>query len=140
MVVAVLFVFLSFCSLSSCSSDKEEENPTLNYQPILTSHDWEIASASERIKGLLVDVKDADAYCRFSSDSIYFTEVEEVNTFDEEGKITQTEYKETSCGNYPYTIKAQEIKINKQNFNIKSADTKTFVLENEGWRIVLKNK
>ncbi len=141
-MAVVPFMFLATFALSSCSSDGEEEkevSPSTDYKALLTAHEWEIASAGQRIGGFFVDVKEADAFCRVTADSIYFSQGEETNYFDGEGHI-KTRYEITPCGSYAYSMKGEEIKISDQTFNINSATDSTLVLMNEGWKLVLKNK
>ncbi len=142
-VLAALLVFSAPCLLSSCSNaeDEEEDSPTTaDYQGLLTAHHWEVTTASERLGAFWLDAMEADAYyCQLSADSIYFSEGETVNLFDDEGNV-KSEFQITPCGKYPYAVKGNEIKINNQTFNINNAEADTFVLENEGWRLVLKSK
>lgn len=144
-LLAVLFVFSAPLVLSSCSSDDEaKDSPTTtDYQSLLTSHDWEITSANQRLGGILIDMKEADTYCHFSTDSIFFSEGEMVNSFDDEGKVTKSEYKFTSIGSLPYLIKGDKIQIDKQTFTITNNNQSTessLAIANEDWELVLKNK
>lgn len=142
-MLVVLFVFMSALTLSSCSSDneKEEESPIpADYKSLLTSHDWEITEAAECVSGFWLDAKDVDAYCCFTADSVYCSEGETVNYFDDDGKVTESKYEITLCGKYPYAVKGDEIKIDNQTFKITSTAPDAFVLENEDWRLVLEKK
>ena len=116
-MVVALFVFSFF----SCSSDEETGKTTFfDYKTAFTAHEWEISSAEQHLGYLLLDVKEAPTYCRFTSDSIYFSEKEMVYHFDADGKITKSGYEISPCGSYPYTIKDDEIKIENQIFTITS--------------------
>ena len=135
-MVVALFVFSFF----SCSSDEETEKSTFfDYKTAFTAHEWEISSAEQHLGYLLLDVKEAPTYCRFTSDSIYFSEKEMVYHFDADGKITKSGYEISPCGSYPYTIKDDEIKIENQIFTITSTDS-SYVFSNADWRLVLINK
>lgn len=140
-MILVPFVFLAPCTLTSCSSDSDQEDTSQqDYQALLTAHDWEISEAAECVGGFWLDVKEVDAYCSFAADSVYCSEGETVNHFDEDGKVTESKYEITPCGKYPYAVKGDEIKIDNQTFKITSTATDTFVLENEDWRLVLEKK
>lgn len=70
-MVVALFVFSFF----SCSSDEETGKSTFfDYKTAFTAHEWEISSAEQHLGYLLLDVKEAPTYCRFTNDSIYFSE------------------------------------------------------------------
>jgi len=135
-MVVVLFVF----SFSACSSDENEENSEkISYKTQILAHEWEISSAEQHLGYLLLDVKEAPTYCRFTSDSIYFSEKEMVYHFDADGKITKSGYEISPCGSFPYAIQDNKIKIDKQIFTITSTDS-SYVLDNADWRLVLINK
>lgn len=142
-MVIVLFAFIFTCLFSSCSSDSDaieeekEKTSLVNYQATFTSHEWEIISAQERLGDFWIDIKDADAYCRFTADSVYFTEG--AWNYHFEGSQVKGSYEITPRGNYPYTIEESNIKIDNQTFMITSQDS-DLVLRNEDWRLVLKNK
>lgn len=140
-MVAVLFAFIGTLALTSCSDDKEEPLAEPNYADLLRAHDWEIYSAYQHITANFeLDVKDVDfAFCHLSADSIYFTTGETVTYFDANGKVVKTQYEVNPCGSYPYAVADDKIKIDNQTFKITST-THTFVLENEGWTLVLKKK
>ena len=135
-MVVALFVFSFF----SCSSDEETEKSTFfDYKTAFTAHEWEIFSAEQHLGYLLLDVKEAPTYCRFTSDSIYFSEKEMVYHFDADGKITKSGYEISPCGSFPYAIQDNKIKIDKQIFTItRTGDS--YVFENADWRLVLINK
>lgn len=135
-MVVALFVFSFF----SCSGDEETEKSTFSdYKTAFTAHEWEISSAEQHLGYLLLDVKEAPTYCRFTSDSIYFSEKEMVYHFDADGKITKSGYEISPCGSFPYAIQDNKIKIDKQIFTITSTDS-SYVLDNADWRLVLINK
>lgn len=135
-MVAALFVFSFF----SCSSDEETEKSTFfDYKTAFTAHEWELWKAEGRLGALKIDIKEAPTYCRFTTDSVYFTEKEMVYHFDEGGKLVHGEYEISPCGSYPYTIKDDEIKIDDQIFTITSTDS-SYVFSNADWRLVLINK
>ena len=135
-MVVALFVFSFF----SCSGDEETEKSTFSdYKTAFTAHEWEISSAEQHLGYLLLDVKEAPTYCRFTSDSIYFSEKEMVYHFDADGKITKSGYEISPCGSFPYAIQDNKIKIDKQIFTItRTGDS--YVFENADWRLVLINK
>lgn len=135
-LVFVLFVF----SFSACSSDENEENSEkIDYKTKILAHEWEIFSAEQHLGYLLLDVKEAPTYCRFTNDSIYFSEKEMVYHFDADGKITKSGYEISPCGSFPYAIQDNKIKIDKQIFTItRTGDS--YVFENADWRLVLINK
>lgn len=139
-VVIVLFAFIQSLAFSSCSSDHDEEDskPTINYKTELTAHEWEITQAANRLGDFAIDIKDADAYCRFTSDSVFFSTGGNVNHFDDNNHVT-SKYEITPHGKYPYTIEAEKIMIDHQTFMITSQDN-GLVLRNEDWMLVLKNK
>ena len=135
-MVVALFVFSFF----SCSGDEETEKSTFSdYKTAFTAHEWEISSAEQHLGYLLLDVKEAPTYCRFTSDSIYFSEKEMVYHFDADGKITKSGYEISPCGSFPYAIQDNKIKIDKQIFTITSTDS-SYVLDNADWLLVLINK
>ena len=135
-MVVALFVFSFF----SCSGDEETEKSTFSdYKTAFTAHEWEISSAEQHLGYLLLDVKEAPTYCRFTSDSIYFSEKEMVYHFDADGKITKSGYEISPCGSFPYAIQGNKIKIDKQIFTITSTDS-SYVLDNADWLLVLINK
>ena len=135
-MVVAFFVFSFF----SCSSDEETGKSTFSdYKTAFTAHEWEISSAEQHLGYLLLDVKEAPTYCRFTSDSIYFSEKEMVYHFDADGKITKSGYEISPCGSFPYAIQDNKIKIDKQIFTITSTDS-SYVLDNADWRLVLINK
>lgn len=135
-MVVALFVFSFF----SCSSDEEnEKSKFFDYKTAFTAHEWEISSAEQHLGYFLVDVKETPTYCRFTSDSIYFSEKEMVYHFDADGKITKSGYEISPCGSYPYTILEDKIKIENQIFTItRTGDS--YVFNNDEWRLVLINK
>ena len=134
-MVVALFVFSFF----SCSGDEETEKSTFSdYKTAFTAHEWEISSAEQHLGYLLLDVKEAPTYCRFTSDSIYFSEKEMVYHFDADGKITKSGYEISPCGSFPYAIQDNKIKIDKQIFTITSTDS-SYVLDNADWLLVLIN-
>ena len=135
-LVFVLFVF----SLSACSSDENTENEQkIDYKSQFSAHEWEISSAEQYLGSFLVDVKETPTYCRFTNDSIYFSEKEMVYHFDADGKITKSGYEISPCGSFPYAIQDNKIKIDKQIFTItRTGDS--YVFENADWRLVLINK
>ena len=134
-LVFVLFVF----SLYACSSDENAENEQkIDYKSQFSAHEWEISSAEQYLGSFLVDVKETPTYCRFTNDSIYFSEKELVYHFDADGKITKSGYEISPCGSYPYTILEDKIKIENQIFTItRTGDS--YVFDNGGWRLVLIN-
>ncbi len=138
-IQALVFVFFVF-SLSACSSDENTENEQkIDYKSQFSAHEWEISSAEQYLGSFLVDVKETPTYCRFTNDSIYFSEKELVYHFDADGKITKSGYEISPCGSYPYTILEDKIKIENQIFTItRTGDS--YVFENGGWRLVLINK
>ena len=139
-VVIVLFAFIQPLIFSSCSTgnDEEDNKPTINYKAELTAHEWEITQAANRLGDLAIDIKDADAYCWFSSNSVYFSTGKEVNYFDANNHITN-KYEIPPYGSCSYTIGAEKIKIDNQTFMITNQDN-GLVLRNEDWMLVLKNK
>ena len=135
-MVVALFVFSFF----SCSSDEEnEKSKFFDYKTAFTAHEWEISSAEQHLGYFLADVKETPTYCRFTSDSIYFSEKEMVYHFDADGKITKSGYEISPCGSYPYAIQDNKIKIDKQIFSITSTGD-SYVFDNDEWRLVLINK
>ena len=135
-MVVALFVFSFF----SCSSDEEnEKSKFFDYKTAFTAHEWEISSAEQHLGYFLADVKETPTYCRFTSDSIYFSEKEMVYHFDADGKITKSGYEISPCGSFPYAIQDNKIKIDKQIFTITSTDS-SYVLDNADWLLVLINK
>lgn len=135
-LVFVLFVF----SFSACSSDENAENSeVIDYKTQISAHEWEIFSAEQRLGSFVIDAKETPTYCRFTNDSIYFTEKEMVYHFDADGKITKSGYEISPCGSYPYTIQKDKIKIENQIFTITST-AYSCVFENADWRLVLINK
>lgn len=144
-MLVVLFVFTAPLALSSCSSnDEEEDSPaSSDYQSLLTAHDWQITSANQRLSGFMIDMKEADTYCHFTPDSIVFSEGETVNYFEDEGKVTKSEYRISPISRQPYYINGDEIKIDNHIFKItinQSAADSSLILENEEWELVLKNE
>ena len=146
-MLVVLFAFTAAFSLSSCSSDNNEEEDSpipADYRSLLTANDWEITMAAQRLKGFLIDQKEADLYCHFSTDSVFFSEGAMVNYFDYEGKVTKSQYEYSSIGGAPYFIKGNQIKIENETFTIsnynQSQDASSLILENEEWELVLKKK
>ena len=114
-LVFIIFVF----SFSACSSDENAENSEeFDYKTQISSHEWEISSAEQCLGSFLVDVKKTPTYCRFTNDSIYFSEKEMVYHFDADCKITKSGYEISPCGSYPYTIQEDKIKIENQIFTI----------------------
>ncbi|MQN14750.1 hypothetical protein [Segatella copri] len=106
-------------SFSACSSDENAENSEeIDYKTQISAHEWEISSAEQRLGSFLVDVKETPTYCRFTNDSIYFSEKEMVYHIDADGKITKSGYEISPCGSYPYTIQEDKIKIENQIFTI----------------------
>ena len=151
-MAAVLFLFVSF--LTACSGDDAREvvpsggpgssSPSLtDYQSVLTAHDWEVTLAAQRLYGFLFDLRDASTFCHFSPDSIFFTELEVVSDFDEEGKVTHTQYECSPIGTAPYTLSGNHIMIGDTDFTLADsllAADSVLVLDNEGWRLVLQRK
>lgn len=144
-MLLVLFVFSGALSLTSCSSNDDDEQtvPQVDYQALLTAHEWEITTAKQSLGAFWTDALLADAYyCQLSADSIIFSEANVVNNFDYEGNV-KSEYEITPCGKYPYAVKGDEIKIGNQTFIIKhnqSTTDSSFILQNEEWMLVLKKK
>ena len=135
-MLVALFMFSFF----SCSSDEEtEKSKFFDYKTAFTAHEWEISSAEQHLGYFLVDVKETPTYCRFTNDSIYFSEKEMVYHFDADGKITKSGYEISPCGSFPYAIRDNKIKIDKQTFTITSAGD-SYVFDNDEWRLVLINK
>lgn len=144
-MLVVLFVFTAPLALSSCSSNDEEEDApaTTDYQSLLTAHDWEITTANKLLSGFKIDMKEADTYCHFTPDSIVFSEGEMVNYFEDEGKVTKSEYQISPISRLPYYINGDKIKIDNNIFTIiknQSAADSSLILENEEWELVLKNE
>ena len=146
-MLVVLFVFTAALSLSSCSSgDEEVEDSPIpaDYQSMLTAHDWEITTAAQKLGGFLIDQKEADLYCHFSPDSVFFAEGAMVNYFDYDGKVTKSQYEYSPLGGAPYHMKGEQIKIENETFTItnndKSQASSSLILENEEWRLVLEKK
>ena len=147
MLMVVLFVFMSALTLTACSSDDKEaeDSPAaVDYHSLLTANDWEITMAAQRLKGFLIDQKEADLYCHFSTDSVFFSEGAMVNYFDDEGKVTKSQYEYSSIGGAPYFIKDNQIKIGNGTFTIsnynQSQEASSLILENEEWKLMLKKK
>lgn len=144
-MTVALFVFLSTCALSSCSGDNAEENaPSApDYQALLTAHEWKVASASQSLGGLFFDVKETDTYCRFSADSVWFSEGAITYEFDDDGNLTQGKYQVTPVARLPYDIKDGKIQIDTQKFTItdnKQGTDLSLAIANEHWKFVLKKK
>ena len=136
MVAALFRVFI----FSLVPVMKRPKNPLFfDYKTAFTAHEWELWKAEGRLGALKIDIKEAPTYCRFTTDSVYFTEKEMVYHFDEGGKLVHGEYEISPCGSYPYTIKDDEIKIENQIFTITSTDS-SYVFSNADWRLVLINK
>lgn len=132
-------IIVAFFMLSStaCSSDEEtEKSEVFHYENTFLAHNWQISELYQRIGSLFIDVKEATLYCRFTSENIYFSETEEVNHFDDNGKVIQTTTETIPCGHYTYLIKENKIQIDNQIFNITDTHG-SLVLQNEKWKLVL---
>ena len=135
-------IIVAFFMLSStaCSSDEEtEKSEAFDYETTFLAHEWQISELYQRVGSLFVAVKEAPLSCHFTSDNIYFSETEEVNHFDENGKVTQTTTENIPCGHYTYLIKENKIQIDNQTFTITDTHG-TLVLQNEDWKLVLVEK
>lgn len=148
-VMAASFVFLSSSALSSCTSDDNEQRAGAaaavaeparqpDYHSEFTAHEWEIAKAQQWLGDFGIDVREADVYCRFSVDSVYFSTGAMNYYFDEHNNVTG-KYEITASGKYPYSVEAEKIEIDGQTFTITS-QADCLVLTNEDWRLVLKDK
>lgn len=135
-------IIVAFFMLSStaCSSDEEtEKSEVFHYETTFLAHNWQISELYQRVGSLFIDVKEAPLSCHFTSDNIYFSETEEVNHFDDSGKVTQTTTENIPCGHYTYLIKGNKIQIDNQIFTITD-NNGTLVLQNEKWKLVLVEK
>ena len=146
-VAVALFAFMAVGGVSSCSgSDGEAEtvaDAVPDYSKVLPRHEWRLADARHSTGSYTVQVSTSDVFFRFSADSLYCTQQQEVNYFDQDGHITYTDYEQTLLGRYPYYIKGDQLQLDTQTLriteNIQGTDT-TFLLKNEKWQLVLKNK
>ena len=78
-------------SSTACSSDEEtEKSEVFHYETTFLAHNWQISELYQRVGSLFIDVKEAPLSCHFNSDNIYFSETEEVNHFDDNGKVQLT--------------------------------------------------
>lgn len=143
MVAVALFAFMAGGGVCSCSgSDGEEQAasaPVPDYSKLLTQHEWRLSSAEQNN----IVMPAGDFYFRFTADSLFCTQGEEVNYFDQDGNVTHTAYELTLMGRYPYYIKGDELQVDTQTLhiteNIQGTDT-LLVLKNKAWRLVLKKK
>ena len=136
MIIVAFFMFSS----TACSSDEEtEKSEVFHYETTFLAHTWQISELYQRVGSLFIDVKEAPLSCHFTSDNIYFSETEEVNHFDDNGKVTQTTTEIIPCGQYTYLIKENKIQIDNQIFTITD-NNGTLVLQNEKWKLVLVEK
>ena len=127
-------------SSTACSSDEEtEKSEVFHYETTFLAHNWQISELYQCVGSLFIDVKEAPLSCHFTSDNIYFSETEEVNHFDDNGKVTQTTTEIIPCGQYTYLIKENKIQIDNQIFTITD-NNGTLVLQNEKWKLVLVEK
>ena len=79
-IQSLVFVLFAF-SFSACSSDENAENSEeIDYKTQISAHEWEISSAEQRQESFFIDAKKTPTYCRFTNDSIYFSEKEMVTT------------------------------------------------------------
>lgn len=116
--MAASFVFLSSSALSSCSSDDNEQGVAVaavaepasqpDYHSKFTAHEWEIAKVLQRLGDFGTDVREANAYCRFSADSVYFSTGAMNYYFDEHNNVTG-KYETTASGKYPYSVETEKI-------------------------------
>lgn len=124
-VMAASFVFLSSSALSSCSSDDNEQGAVAeparqpDYHSEFTAHEWEIAKAQQRLGDFGIDVREADVYCRFSADSVYFSTGAMNYYFDEHNNVTG-KYEITASGKYPYSVEAEKEVLRNHNLWISS--------------------
>lgn len=147
-VAVALFVCLGV--LASCSSGEGEregeENPapvgTVNYLPRLIAHQWEVASAYQRMGDFYFDVLMNNAYCRFSADSVFFTLGNTVTYFDYEGKVTSEGFEATDSCAYAYSAIGDKIRIGKETFTITplDGDSTQLSLEGEEWWFTVKER
>ena len=127
-------------SSNACySNKKKEKSKDFHYETTFLAHNWQISELYQRVGSLFIDVKEAPLSCHFTSDNIYFSETEEVNHFDDNGKVTQTTTEIIPCCHYTYLIKGNKIQIDNQIFTITD-NNGTLVLQNEKWKLVLVEK
>ena len=138
-IQALVFVLFAF-SFSACSSEENADNSgEIDLKTKISSHEWAISEAYQRVGNLTLDVDAGAVYCQFTADSVYFNVEKTVTEIDEEGKILHTSTQLSPCGNYAYTIKNDQIIIDDQTFKMTSKD-QSILLENEKWRLVLIDK
>ena len=140
-LLIILAVFLIF-GFSSCSSDDsiEEAEPTAtrasDLNALLVSHDWEVTEASSIIGLATCDMLNGRTYCQFSYNKVSFTK--EVIQYSFDGTPEGT--KIVPAGEYSYAVKEGTITIDNKIFTVSIINDDSLVLQNEGWKVVLKSK
>ena len=140
-LLIVLAVFLIF-GFSSCSSDDSVEGEELtstrvsDLNALLVSHDWEVTEASSLSGIASFNVLNGRTYCQFSYNKVSFTK--EVIQYSFDGTSEGT--KIVPAGEYSYAVKEGVITIDNQIFVISIINDDSLVLQNEGWKVVLKSK
>ncbi len=137
---AAAVFFASLCVLASCSADEGDApaSPQSDYSLLLPHRDWEVTTAAQRVTPTVaVDVRETETHCRFTGDSVRFSLVGLSVHFDADGTVTQS-VDTVPYAAYPYTLHADRIQIDTQLFTITPTPDSTLVLENDGWRLVLR--
>ena len=75
-------------------------------------------------------------YCQFSYNKVSFTK--EVIEYSFDGTSEGT--KIVPAGEYSYAVKEGTITIDNQIFTVSIINDDSLVLQNEGWKVVLKGK
>ena len=75
-------------------------------------------------------------YCQFSYNKVSFTKEVIQHSFDGTSEGTKI----VPAGEYSYAVKEGTITIDNQIFTVSIINDDSLVLQNEGWKVVLKSK
>lgn len=147
--VTVAFVVLALgCVLVSCDESKDEEtkNPAHeNIKERMILDEWQVTLAGQRFGNLIVDMKESDLFCTFTTDSVHFYEGKMVSYFDSSGKITESKYEKELVESYKclfYSGGSDDskykdyIRITNQSFGL-TLEHDTLTMQNDAWMFTL---